>query len=88
MTLQTLFIVYAVIISLAIIYALINLFHVLRHGHLDAKSYFVTGIFVAGFLLILGISATYLFTIEWATPLTFDLFGSSPTNNFNTGTQF
>lgn len=89
MTLSALLIVYLIIIALAVVYALINLFHIFRHGHFDAKSYFVTGIFMAGFLLILGISASFLFTVDWAATIELNLFGSTTNQNLNNpGTQF
>lgn len=71
-------IIYAVMAGLGIIYALFNLYHIFRFGHFDKYSYFATGLFIAGFCLIVVVSATFFFQINWGNSLT--LFGSSGFN--------
>ena len=56
--------------ALGLLFALVNLYHIVRYGHLDKKSYFVTGTFATGMILILFISATFMFTVDWSTPFT------------------
>lgn len=69
MTLSILLVVYAIVVAGFFLYALLNLFHVVRYGRLDAPTYFMTGAFVAGFLFILFVSYTYIRSIDWDTPL-------------------
>lgn len=63
---MVLLLIFLSLIATAVIYALINLYHIFRFGHFDRLSYFVTGIFMAGFILILFISSTFFFQINWS----------------------
>ena len=78
MTLTVLIYVYLLFMALGLLFALVNLYHIVRHGHLDSKSYFVTGAFAAGMVLILFVSATFMFTVDWSAPFT--LLGGGSTN--------
>lgn len=78
-------IIYLILVGLFLLYALFNLYHIVRFGHFDAASYFMTGLFIAGTLLILFISATYLFGIDFSQGI--QLFNGNVTNTIPT-TQF
>jgi hypothetical protein len=68
-------IIYLILAGVSMIYALLSLWHVFNFAHLDTASYFTTGIFVAGLILIGFISASFIFPIEWGT--TIELFTTS-----------
>jgi hypothetical protein len=79
-----LLILYLIAVAIVLIYALINLYHVFRYGRMDAPTYFMTGLFVAGFLVILFISSTAITQIDWSQ--TIDLLGAfSPNSGANNG---
>ncbi len=69
MTLVLLLYVYIVIVAGFFLYALLNLYHILRYGRVDAPTYFMTGIFLAGFAFITFVSFSFLSTIDWNRPL-------------------
>ncbi len=85
MTLTVLLFLYLFVVACFFLYALFNLFHVLRFGRLDAPTYFVTGAFVAGFLFIAFVSYTYIRDIDWSKPLFTMTTPSFNNTNINTG---
>jgi len=85
LTLGFFLILYAIAIALFFLYALFNLFHVLRFGHFDRTTYFVTGTFIAGFLFILFVSYVFIGQIDWTTPI--HLLGGNSVQSIPT-TQF
>lgn len=72
-SLNFILIIFLVLIAALFVYALFNLYHIFRYGHLDAASYFVTGLFVAGFIFILFVSYSHLSQIDFND--TFNIFG-------------
>lgn len=79
MTLSILLILFAIAVAGIFLYALLNLFHVVRFGHMDAATYFMTGAFIAGFVFILFVSYTFIRQVNWSMPII------SISNNINTG---
>jgi len=71
-------VIYLILVGLFLLYAVFNLYHIFRHGHFDTASYFMTGLFIAGTILILFISAVYLFGIDFSQGL--ELFNINPSN--------
>lgn len=69
MTLVILLYLYIIIVAAFFLYALMNLYHILRYGRVDAPTYFMTGIFLAGFAFIVFVSFTFLSRIDWNRPL-------------------
>lgn len=69
-------IAYLLLAGLSMLYALLSLWHVFNFAHLDTASYFTTGIFIAGLILIGFISATFILPIEWG--LVIPLFSNNP----------
>lgn len=59
-------IAYFLLAGLFLLYGLFSLYHIIRFAHLDAASYFMTGIFLAGIVLIAFISFTFIGTIDWS----------------------
>lgn len=57
---------YLVAVTVVFLYALVNLYHVFRYGRMDAVTYFMTGIFIAGFIVLLFISYTFITQIDWS----------------------
>ncbi len=53
------------------IYVLLNLYHIFRFGKFDAPTYFMTGLFLAGYIFILFVSYVYIREIDWQTPIEF-----------------
>ncbi|MBI4122046.1 MAG: hypothetical protein HY461_01815 [Parcubacteria group bacterium] len=70
MTLAVFLWVYIAFVAGIFLYALLNLFHILRYGRLDAPTYFMTGLFIAGFLFLTFVSSTFISTVDWSTPVT------------------
>lgn len=68
-----------------LLYAIFNLFHVLRYGRPDAPTYIATAAFLAGFILISFVSYTYIRTVDWSQPLFTYSASSFSNNNINTG---
>lgn len=62
--------IYIAFVSGVFIYALLNLFHILRFGRFDGPTYFMTGLFIAGFAFIIFVTYTFINNIDWSTPLT------------------
>lgn len=82
-------IIYLILAGIALLLTMVNLYHVLRFGHYDAQSYFMTGVFTAGLILIGFVSLIFISEIDWTQEIT--LFSSSNTtvNPTSTpGTQF
>lgn len=69
MTLILLLYAYIVIVAGFFLYALLNLYHILRYGRVDAPTYFMTGIFLAGFAFIAFVSLTFIQDVDWSRPL-------------------
>lgn len=63
---SALLIVYGLTVAVVFVYALLNLYHVVRYGRLDATLYFMTGLFIAGFIFILFVSWTFIGRIDWS----------------------
>ena len=66
---------YLIIAGVSMVYALLSLWHVFNFAHLDAASYFTTGLFIAGIILIGFISASFILPIDWG--MTIELFSST-----------
>lgn len=64
-SLSALLIVYGIMAALFIIFAFINLYHLIAYGFLSFESYFMTFIFIAGTVLILFITYKYGIEIDW-----------------------
>lgn len=58
-------IIYLILASLFALYALLSLYHIIRFSHFDESSYFMTGLFIAGIILISFVSFTYIIGIDW-----------------------
>jgi hypothetical protein len=68
-------VIYGLAVAMMLIYALFNLYHILRFGHFDRASYFMTGLFIAGFLFILFVSYLYIRQVDFTDEI--DLFEKS-----------
>lgn len=72
---------YLILAGISSLYALLSLWHVFRFSHMDVATYFTTGIFVAGLILIGFVSASFILPIDWTSSV--QLFStttnSSPT---------
>jgi len=62
-------IIYLIIAGVSMVYALLSLWHVFNFAHLDTASYFTTGIFIGGIVLIIFLSATFILPIDWNTTI-------------------
>lgn len=63
--------VYLAFVAGIFIYVLLNLYHIFRFGKFDGPTIFMTGLFLAGFILILFVSYVYLAPIDWSAPIVF-----------------
>lgn len=84
MTLMIFLIIYLILAALFFVYALFSLYHIFRFGHFDAASYFMTGLFIGGYLLLLFVSFVFLSGIDWSSTLNVFNAGSTyiPTSQF------
>ncbi|MFC1598470.1 hypothetical protein ACFL2U_00440 [Patescibacteria group bacterium] len=61
---------YAVLVVIFLIFAIINLYHLLAFGFISFESFFMTFIFVAGIILVLFITYKLGLEIDWAQSIT------------------
>lgn len=74
-----LLIAYLILAGIFLLYGLFSLYHIIRFAHLDAASYFMTGIFIAGIILIGFLSLTFIVEIDWTQTIQlFSLTTTSP----------
>lgn len=59
-------IVYGFFVLCFLIFALVNLYHVLAFGFLGFESFFITFIFIAGTILVLFITYKLGMDIDWS----------------------
>lgn len=85
MTLSVLLIAYIIVVLGFLVYALFNLFHIMRFGRMDAATYFMTAAFVAGFAFILFVSYTFIDNIDFSQRLFVLPANNLQTNTINTG---
>lgn len=64
-SLSALLIVYGIFLLFFVIFAFVNLYHLIAYGFLSFESYFMTFIFLAGTILILFITYKYGIEINW-----------------------
>lgn len=77
--------IYLAFVVLIIVYGLFNLFHVVRHGHLDAALYFATISFILIFIVALFGSYLLLRKVDWSQKLNVTgaaSFNQVPDTNF------
>jgi len=67
-------IVYCLLAGVSLLYGLLSLWHVFNFPHVDSITYFVSGLFIAGIILIVFVSLMLILQIDWS--LTFELFSS------------
>jgi len=65
-----LLIVYAIFLLIFIIFAIINLYHMIAYGFLTFESFFMTFIFLGGVILILFITYKLGIAIDWRQTIT------------------
>jgi hypothetical protein len=70
-SMSVLLITYGILVLAFLIFALVNLYHVLKFGFLGFESFFVTFIFIAGTVLILFITYKLGLEIDWTQTFTF-----------------
>lgn len=58
-------IAYFLLAGVFLLYAFFSLFHIVRFAHLDAASYFMTGIFVGGLILLIFVSYLFISPVDW-----------------------
>ncbi len=85
MTLSILLLAYALVVLGFFLYALLNLYHIIRFGRLDAPTYFMTALFIGGFAFILFVSYTFIDDINWDQPLFSTPIGLIQNDRINTG---
>jgi hypothetical protein len=61
---------YAVLVVIFLIFAIINLYHLLAFGFISFESFFMTFIFIAGIVLILFITYKLGLEIDWSQSIT------------------
>jgi len=86
-SLSVFLIIYFVIAAIAFFIGLFNLYHIFRFGHYDAQSYFMTGIFITGMILIVFISGIYIIDIDWNSTIKLFSSGNSQPSSIP-GSQF
>ncbi len=70
---------YLLLAGVFLLYGLFSLYHIIRFAHLDAASYFMTGIFIAGIVLIGFVSFTFIIGIDWTQSIElFSLTSNAP----------
>lgn len=77
--------IYLAFVGLIVIYGLFNLFHVIRHGHLDAALYFATITFLLVFVVALFGSYMLLRKVDWSQKINItglSSFNQVPDTNF------
>jgi len=62
---------YAVLVVIFLIFAIINLYHLIAFGFISFESFFMTFIFIAGIILILFITYKLGIEIDWSKTVTF-----------------
>ena len=63
---------YALFLLVFVVYAGINVYHLLRFGVSSGHVFFVTGFFVIGSLLLLGLSFVLISHYDWTLQFSFD----------------
>jgi hypothetical protein len=59
-------VIYLILAPLFLLYAVFNIWHVVRFGEFDSASYFMTGLFIAGLVLISFVSFTFISRVDWS----------------------
>ncbi|MBD3360055.1 MAG: hypothetical protein GF365_05115 [Candidatus Buchananbacteria bacterium] len=70
-SMSVLLIAYGVLVLAFLIFALVNLYHILKFGFLGFESFFVTFIFIAGTILVLFITYKLGVEIDWTQTIAF-----------------
>ncbi len=70
-SMSVMLIAYGVLVLAFLIFAVVNLYHVLKFGFLGFESFFVTFIFIAGTILVLFITYKLGLEIDWTQTLAF-----------------
>lgn len=65
--------VYTLVVLILLLFSIATIYHVTRYALKTSVSIMVTGFFVAGFVVMLGVSVAFIFQIDWLQTVQFTL---------------
>lgn len=76
--LSLLLVPYAIVVVIFLVFALLNVYHLVHYGATTRVSFVFTFVFLAGSVIILAASWWYLRDAEWSSQIVLSLFNGAP----------